>query len=94
MEQIAGRHREKMKDLGSPAAKHRHREGFPVPGASHPSFPGLGTRKAGGKLGQHLAMVGTCPSVRRLHPAAGCSAMAQPREVMEEPQRGSSELLG
>lgn len=34
-----------------PAAKRKHAEGSPDAGASHPSFPGLGTRKAGAKLG-------------------------------------------
>lgn len=57
MEQSTGRHREKMKDLRTSPAKHRHTELSSVPRASYPSFPGLGSSKAGGKLGHRQATV-------------------------------------
>ena len=95
MEQIAGRCREKMKDLRTPPAKHRHTELSPVPGASHSSFPGLGLSKAGGKLGHCQATVTvtvqTCPGTglseqpAASSAAAGCSATVRPSKVMEVP---------
>lgn len=87
MEQIAGRRREKMKDLRTPPAKRRHAELSPVPGASHPSCPGSGSRKAGGKLGHgdgggaNLAPNRPGASCT----AAGCSATVRPSKVVEVP---------
>lgn len=99
MEQIAGRCREKMKDLRTPPAKHGHTGLCPVPGASHPSFPGLGLSKAGGKLGHHQATVtvtvqtcpGTGPSDQRAtsSAAASHSATVWPSKVMEVPPRAA-----
>lgn len=57
MEQSTGRRREKMKDLRTSPAKHRHTELSSVPRASYPSFPRLGSSKAGGKLGHRQATV-------------------------------------